>query len=278
MKIKKIFFTTKILFLQAVVLGLSACNQTPDATLLSSRVLAKVNGEEITVNQFNTELKHAFKDREPDQQAKEQLLAGMINRQLLAQEAVKLNLDRAPEIVDAISSFKTQLYAQAYMLQKTAKLPPVSEPEIAEFIENHPEVFAYRKVFTTTDVTFSKLPSLDVTALQSQAKDLKALQASLDAQGVKYQVMKSSFSSDMLPPVWQKKLSQVQAGDLLFTQDDASVLVKAVTSISDSAMPPDQARYFAEKTLTETRKQKFLLQEVERLRKLSNINVLSKKG
>lgn len=252
---------------------LSSC-ASKDSDTNPSQVLARVNGDEITVFQLNEELhKVSIKDGNGDE-VKRKMLSGMIDRQLLVQEAIKLNLDRTPEVVDAVSSAKSQIYAQAYLNKKLGKLPPATEEEIQQFITDHPEIFIHRKVITTEDIIFESQPTkIDLTELESNATNLDQLKAILSAKKVEFSIANSKFSTDMLSKDVLQKLSNVKTGDLLFAHDDAKVVVKSVTNIEDIPMPNMQSIELATQYVNQKKQKSFITDEITRLKKLSKIDV-----
>jgi len=279
MCIKTIKFNTKIFFCLALVTIAAGCDDGKKTDLNSLKPIAKVNGDEITFNQFDKEFKSAKLTNETDPQVRAQFLSKMIDRQLLAQETIKLNLDRMPEVIDAVNSAKAQIYAQAYLAKKLGKLSAPDDREIAEYIENHPETFAHRKVFSTIDVIFPYDPvAFQMQSLQASVSDMKSLQAALDEHNIKYNMVNGNFSLDALPTVWADKLKQVKVGDLLFTHDKTKVIVKSISDISEAPMPDDGAKSYASKALYELKQQQFLNNEIARLRKLSQISTFDDKS
>ncbi|MGP1718121.1 MAG: EpsD family peptidyl-prolyl cis-trans isomerase [Methylophilus sp.] len=272
----KINLDKKNISFLAFVTLLSGCSDiNSNASLNSSKALAKVNGDEISLNQFNAEINRAHLDNEVDIKVKDQLLTKIIDRQLLVQEASKLNLDRAPEVVEAVNSAKAQIYAQAYLANRISKSSPPTDGDISQYIEAHPETCAHRKVFSTQDIVFNYDRALiDLTSLQSSATDIDSLRAILESRHIKYNLVSSSFSMDTLPSIWADKLKTASVGNLLFTHDSHKVIVKSITNITENPMSADEAKNYAAKVLSEDKKQKFITSEVTRLRKLSTIKIL----
>jgi peptidyl-prolyl cis-trans isomerase C len=276
MQMKRLNLDTKNISCLAFVSLLSGCSDLNSTfSVNSSKALAKVNGDEISVKQFNGELNRAHIDSEVDIKVKNQLLSKIIDRQLLVQEASKLNLDRAPEVVEAVNSAKAQIYAQAYLANRISKLSPPTEGDVSQYIEAHPEICAHRKVFSTQDIVFGYDPALiDLKSLQSSETDIESLRALLESRHIKYNLVSGSFAMDRLPSIWADKLKTASVGNLLFTHDSHNVIVKSITNITENPMSADEAKNYATKVLSEDKKQKFITSEVSRLRKLSTIKIL----
>jgi len=197
---------------------------------------------------------------------------------LIIQEAIKLNLDRTPEVMQALELSKAQIYAQAYISQKTAKLNNVSDEEIADFTKQHPERFEHRKLFKTVDVTFTNVPALlDIQRMEHELKSLQALEAELGSKKVVYEISRSQFLTDRLPVNILSKIGQLQKGDLLFMHNDNSVIVKVIENVDEVPMPSEMVRVIATKLIRQQRKQDFIKAEVERLKGLSTIDIYEDK-
>lgn len=256
------------LIIVALILG--GCSKSKNVA--DAQVLASVNGDEITIQQLHAELPNS--PMTFDKQVGQQILSRLIERQLLMQEAVKLNLDRTPEVMQALESSKARIYAQAYISQKTSKLTKVSEEEVAEFIKKHPERFEHRKLFKTVDVTFINAPALlDIKHLEHEVKSLQALEAELESKSIVYEIGRSQFLTDRLPVKILYRIAKLQKGDLLFVHNDNSVIVKAIQSIDEMPMHPEMAQAIATTLIGQQKKQDFVKGEVARLQGLSTIDI-----
>jgi len=253
---------------------LSACTQVDDA----DQYVASINGQKISLNQFNVEIKNARLPDEHRDENKAKLLRKIIDRELFAQEAIKLNIDRTPEVVEAVNAAKSQIYAQAYLSKKLSKLMSPTESEVSSYISKHPEMFVHRKVFFTTDVIFTYDPNkIDIQMLQKNVSDLEALRKALEAQQIKYSMVNSNFSLEVLPVELVDKLKQVKVGDLLFSHDSTKAIVKSITNISEGPLPENIAKELAARIVFEDKKQQLINNEISRLRDFSKITVVNER-
>lgn len=255
------------------LLVLASCSGQNNANH-GSQVLATVNGDEITAFALQAELKGA-QQNENDQGATKKLLAGLIDRQLLVQEALKLDLERAPEVVQAIESAKAKIYAQAYLSKKLAKITAASEADINTFIESHPDKFRHRKVFKMQDVVFSNdVAQFDLSSLEKEAVTLQDLQARLVANGIHYETGTSQLFTDRLPESVLDKIKAMKKGDLLFLHNHNNIIVKSIDDITEQPMSEEHAHLLAGRLLDQQKQQEFIAKEVARLKALSSIEVM----
>jgi EpsD family peptidyl-prolyl cis-trans isomerase len=261
-------------FFKIIVIALitSGCGQKDSP---ESQTLAIVNGDQITLHQLQAELKKAALSSD-DSEATKKLLASLVDRQLLVQEALKFNLDRSPEIVEAVESSKAQIYAQAYMSKKLTKLQDVSDDEVSSFISHHPEMFEHRRLFKTVDIIFAN-SNLDIKTMETKTTTLEALESELNAKSIMYDKSSGQFLTDRLPLSVLPKISHLEKGDLLFAHNNNSVIVKSIEAITEIPVTKEAARSLARRILSQQAKQEFVQKEIVRLKELSTIKIYNEK-
>ena len=113
--------------------------------LSASEVLARVNGQEITKEDFNAFLRQ-IQPGQPvtyemlDPKMKKEVLDGIIETELLAQAAQKAGLEKDPRFQRMLELAKKKLLINAYA-RKKFEGTVVSDSEAKEFYEKHPEKF-----------------------------------------------------------------------------------------------------------------------------------------
>ncbi len=264
----------KNLIYPAIILGmLSGCDNKTSVNN-HSQVVAKVNGDEITVHQVNNELQRIKTPVSNPEALSKKILESLIDRQLLVQEAIKLNLDHTPEVVELVAAARAQIYAQAYLARKVSSIPPAKEDEVRKFMAEHPEVFSERKVLSTTDVVFSNDPSkIDYDTLQTKVSNLDELKALLASHQIHFDILQEQIPSESMPKQALSMLNQIKVGDLLFMHDDNNkVIVRSVNSIIDAPLETSQSMEMAAKIVNERKRQQFINDELSRLKKLAKID------
>lgn len=264
----------KKLIYSSIILGiLSGCDNQASVHN-HSQVIAKVNGDEITVHQVNTELQRIKMPVSNHEALSKKVLESLIDRQLLVQEAIKLNLDHTPEVVELVEAARAQIYAQAYLARKVSSIPPAKEDELRKFMLEHPEVFSERKVLSTTDVVFSNDPSkIDYDTLQATVSNLDELKALLASHQIHFDMLQEQVPSESMPKQALSMLNQIKVGDLLFMHDDNNkVIVRSVNSIIEAPLETNQSMEMATKIVNERKRQQFLNDELKRLKKLARVD------
>ncbi len=104
----------------ALGLALSALLISSSALLAEDKVIANVNGEDISENQLEiaaTQSKVDYKNITPEQ--RKLLTEALVNRQLVLQEAIKAGFDKKPEVVSYIAANYLATIAESFKVSDT---------------------------------------------------------------------------------------------------------------------------------------------------------------
>ena len=156
--------------LLACVAALSACSGGADKKV-ASQVAVKVNGSELSIHQVNAQLARIPGVPAAQQDVvRKQVLDGLIEQQLLIQQATDKKLDRDPEVLAAIEQSRAQILASAYVQKTLAAQAKPSEDMVKKYYAENPALFAQRRVF--------KLQELATNVPDGRAGELKPVVAS----------------------------------------------------------------------------------------------------
>jgi len=131
----------RTLMAAAVILGAGTLQW-----LSASDVLARVNGQEITKEDFNAFLRQ-IQPGQPvsyemlNPKMRKQVLDGIIETELLAQAAQKAGMEKDPRFQRMLELAKKKLLINAYA-RKQFEGTVVSDSEAKEYYQKHPEKFA----------------------------------------------------------------------------------------------------------------------------------------
>jgi EpsD family peptidyl-prolyl cis-trans isomerase len=125
----------------------------------ATQVVAKVNGDEISIHQVNFALQSIPNMQESQaKQVARGVLEKLVDQQVLVQKATEKKLDRDPKVVQAIENARKQILAQAYLEQLMNGASKPSAAEITEYYDKHPELFSERRVYQFQEVQFPTTP------------------------------------------------------------------------------------------------------------------------
>ena len=254
----------------ALVFG---CGDSKDKS--ASQTAARVNGDEITVHQINTELQRAAGGSIPPgantEAASKRVLEGLIDQTLLVQQAKEAKLDRDPQVLQQLESSRRQILAQAYIDRQAAASPPTQE-QIKEFYAKNPDLFERRRIYAFREFLFERGRfSDDIRNQLNGAKSPADIAKVLNAAGIRYRETNSTRPAEALPIEALPRIAQLAKGDsVAFTdQNLANVLV-----LIDYAVQPvtlERATPLIQQFLVNNKKREIAQAKSKELREKSKI-------
>ncbi|MCX7856550.1 MAG: peptidyl-prolyl cis-trans isomerase [Deltaproteobacteria bacterium] len=126
-------------FALLVILIIFGCGKKKD-----SKIVAEIDGEKITVQEFNKELDKIpmeLKMLVATQVGKKNYLERLIMKKLLLKEAKKENIEEEKEFKDRLSDIKDQLLIEMLLKKKLVTDVKIDETEIKKYYEQHKDEF-----------------------------------------------------------------------------------------------------------------------------------------
>lgn len=236
------------------------------------QALASVNGTEITVSQLNEELQRANVPSAQQDQASRQLLASLVDRQLLLDEAGKDKLDRDPRVVQAIERAKAQILAQAYLQKRIGQPAKPSKDDVSQYFNQHPEFFSQRKVFVMRQLILSTDDlTAETKAVIDAAKSLDEVANWLSAHKIKFAAAPLARASTDLPPELNKRLLAMPPGQLFLIKEGPRSVLATVTEVKDAPLALEAAAPQIEQLLVNQHNKEAATAELARLRSAAKI-------
>lgn len=133
----------------AIALLLTACGR---GSVEPSQVLVTVNADEVTVHQLNFALAKT-RQSNPSDKDKEAMIERLVDRQLIFQQAQQLKLDRRQEVMSKLEDMRMEIMVAAYVDELAAKLPPIEDAVAAAYYQEHPSLFAQRRLYRLREIT-----------------------------------------------------------------------------------------------------------------------------
>ena len=214
--------TNQFLFLLLIgsSVVLTACGKKDEAAAKSSdtQVVAKVNGDEITIHQVNFQLARMGQmDEAQSKLAAKQVLARLVEMQLLKQQAIEIKLDKDPAVLQAMESSKDQMLAQAYLEKLMISAPKATTSEIDTFYKEHPELFENRRVFRLQElvVTVDKDKFAETETSLKGIKGINEIATWLKDKNLPFTINSSVKAAEQLPLELVQKLQVLKDGEVL---------------------------------------------------------------
>lgn len=261
--------------LVSCVVVLAGCSKDDAPETAGTQVAAKVNNGEVTVHQLNYELSLAAANNRNlnTQQATPVILERLINQELLIQKAQESELDRKPNVMQAIERAKRQVMAQAYLEELFSSLPEPSESEMTKYFDEHPDLFRNRKIYQFQEIVFDPATNKDDLAKQVNAsRDIKEFGEWVRKNNIKMQAQAMTSPAERLPiqllPVIAK--TPDNRGIIVTGTPRPTVLWKLASK--EMPMTYEQAAPAIKQYLIRAKRQERAQQEIEMQRKIAKID------
>jgi peptidyl-prolyl cis-trans isomerase C len=262
-----------VVLMLGIAMSLSACGNKEKK---AGQALVKVNGEDITVLQVNEELKRAGVKPEQQEAATRQVLESLIDRQLLIAEAMRNEIDRTAEVVQAIERAKAQIITQAYLKSIESNISKPTAVEIEEYYQKHPEYFAQRKQFDVQQLVIAtKDFSNELRTVVDSAKSLDVVAAWMDKNQVRYVRGQLTRSTTDLPELMVAKLKEMQKGQLFIVNEGGNSMINLISNVRVSPMASNIAAPQIEQYLFNKKIKEMADAEITHLRASAKVEYLN---
>lgn len=270
-----------LLFSAFLLVTLSACGDKSDTggkSETETQVVAKVNGDEITVHQLNFELSAMGQAAGPGaEQRMRQVGEQIVNQQLLMQKAVETKLDRDPRIMQALERARRQVLAQAYLDKTVGNVTPPSKSEADAYYSQHPELFSKRRIYQLREIVMDKsIPFAELQAKVSSVKSPDELGQWLQAKKVEAKVANIVRPAEQLPFDMLAKVSQMQNGEIAAFESPSNNVLLFLAGSQEQPISQEQAAPIIERFLVNKKRKDLAEAEVKRLRETAKIEWLGK--
>lgn len=257
--------------------ALASCGDKQDDAKPATQVAVKVNGTEISVHQVNAVLNRApALPAEAVSELKMEVVDRLVNQQLAIDQAVAKKLDRSPDVMLAIDNAKREILARAYLESlMAAQAKPVPE-EIKKYYDDHPELFAGRRVFQIQELLTEAKPEVvdGLKAMVAAGKGLDEMVAWLNARGIVYRGSDSVLAAEQIPLELLPRLAELKDGQSLLIERQQGILVMRVAASQAIAIDEATAAPRIQQFLSNERAQKAIDAEIKRLRAAAKVEYL----
>lgn len=206
------------LIVTMATLALAGCGdksaKSDSAKAPAGQVIATVGGDEITVHELNAELRGVqLPDGEARKEVERQALQAIVNRKIVAAEAIARKVDQTPGFILQDRRQREGLLAQ--MLQASiAGQAGAPDREAAEaYISKHPELFAERKFYVLDQIQFP-MPSAEVIKAMEPLKSLDQIEQLLSQRNIEYRRAPASVDTLQMPRALNEAITKLPAGEV----------------------------------------------------------------
>jgi len=206
------------------------------------QVAAIVNGDEVTLQELNTEIQASNIPQGMDKKAaQQQALQHIVDRKLLLGAARDKKIDKSPEFQAQKQRADELLLAQTYAKQQLAAVPVPNDSDIQKFMSEHPNAFSNREALQLDQIRFRPTPGdLKRLAVIQQDHSLDAVAAHLNSLGIKFDRVKAGLDTAQVPTDLIKAINGLPPGEPFVLPTNGIITVNTV--IGHQAIPSDSAQ------------------------------------
>ena len=239
-----------------------------------TQVVAKVNGDEISIHQVNLQLGRVGKVDEAQSKAiSQQIVTKLVDQQLLKQKAVEEMLDRDPRVLQILEASKSEILAQAYLEKISIKAKKPTTAEIDTFYTEHPELFEKRRLFKLQELVIQA--SADKFAeIEAGVKDIKNINEVatwLKDHQVQFTANSNVRAAEQLPSNLLKVLQPLADGELLLVKTERALNVVHLAASQSQPITRDKATPVIEQYYLNLNKTNLIKDEMKALKDQAKI-------
>lgn len=208
----------------AACVALAAC-KGDHGPVPESQVAARVNHGDITVHQVHSVLRLGSKSlAEHPEVAARRALGALVEQELAAQAARSEGLDKDPQILQMLEAARREVLARAYQDRIAAQVTRASSDDIDRFYDNHPELFAQRRVYTLQEYAIDAPPAR-VAALIAAALTPARIEEKLRETGLSYRSRVYAQAAEDMPLALLQKIHPLAPGRPLLLEQPTGARV-----------------------------------------------------
>ncbi len=257
-----------------VTMGLYSCGK-PDIRQTTSRIAARVNGEEVSIHQIDSVFARNS-NMTPERAGRAAVLARerIIDQELLVQEALEAKLNRDAEVAQAIERARRQILAQAYIERTVSSASQASAAEISHFYEENPALFEQRRIYRVLELVVVVPPERSAAFQDAVAgkKNLAEVVRWLDSQKLPFDTATTSRAAEQIPMNVLSRLSGMHDGQIAVFPTPHGVSVVRLEQSAAAPLSENQAAVAIARYLHNRKRLELAQAEITKLRERAKID------
>ena len=218
-------------------LGVAGCHGgTP-----TGQVAARVGNDEITVQELQAEMAgYNAPDAKTRKAAEQQALQNIIQRKLIAKAATKAGIAKSPAYAIEKARMEDMLLVQSWQKSLSDAVPEPGPEQIRQYINQHPELFANRKVYIVDQLRMQAPSDPKLAAELKPLNTLDDIAKVLQSKGIRFEQARGALDSLELGSGIVTQIEKLPAGEI-FVLPMGNVLVANKIIEARVAPVPDAA-------------------------------------
>lgn len=260
-----------------VVAALFGCEK-PD-TAVKTETVATVDGDDISKAELDLALSRLGELSDAQAaEAKSKLLQALVDQRLVEQAARKAGLDKERAVEIAMAQASRQVLAEAYIERNFKDVGKPSDAEIAEYFDQHPELFSQRRIYRLQEIELNVDPSR-MTEIQGRLESSRSMGDFvnwLKEQNIDGKAAVAVKPAEQIPTPLLARLVQMKDGQVTILAGRPGQVL--VVQLQESQLQPvtlEQANGAISRALTTLKRKELMEADLKKLREAAKIEFAS---
>jgi EpsD family peptidyl-prolyl cis-trans isomerase len=256
----------------AALLVLAGCEAKKSAA--GGQTAAKVNRDEVTVEQINLVLQQQ-RGLKPEQAqaASRQILERLIEQELAAQKAVETKIDRDPTVQLKLDAARREVLARAYFDKVGEAAAKPTPEEVAKYYDDNPALFKDRRIYSLQEIVVEARPEqvAELKAKLGETKNIAEFVEFLKANDYRFAANQAVRAAEQLPLASLRAIAGLQVGQALLNVTPNGATVVLIAAARSQPVTLDQARPAIEQFLLNERKRELVAKDLKAVREVAKV-------
>jgi len=251
----------------AALVLLAGCHKGTNSAP-TGQVVASVNGQEVTQREVQAELNgFSSPDENAARKAQQGAVQAILNRKILAKAAKEAGIDKSAQYQLMRARTDELTLAQAYEQQVVSKLPRPTQDEINQYIAQHPNTFAQRKIYVVDRIDIPRGTSKKILDAIKPLHTMDDIEQVLLNAGVDYVRTPGSIDARATSPAIIDQIAKLPSGEPFVIPGNGALSINQVKEARTVPFSGPAAEDFAQRAIMGERAGKAIADKINALRK-----------
>lgn len=201
-----------------------------DEPLQKGQTVATVNGKDITIHELNAELMGvALPPGDRRKQVEQGALQGLISRTILADIARERGIDKSPAYLMQRRRANEALLVQMLQGDIASKITPPTRDEATRFMQENPNLFANRKIYSLDQIQFQAPEDLNSLREFQPLTSMEQVEQKMIEDRVEYRRAPAKLDSVGMEPNFVRQIEQLPPGEVFIVPNSGIIFVNRIT-------------------------------------------------
>ena len=251
----------------AALVALSGCHQG-GSSAPTGQVVASVGGQEVTQREVQAELNgYSSPDENATRKAQQGAVQAILNRKILSKAGRDAGIEKSADYQLMRARSDELSLAQAYEQQIASKLPRPTQDEIKQYMAQHPNTFAQRKIYVVDRIEIpASTPSKVLDAIKP-LHTMQGIEQVLLSNGVDYVRAPGSIDARATAPAVIDQIAKMPPGEPFVVPGGNVFSINQVKEARTVPFSGPAAEDFAQRAIMGERANKEIGEKLASLRK-----------